>query len=141
MSYTVGWYIENEIIYAHYSGEASLEETRNSLLEVAELLNSSPRHLIHVYNDVGDVTQPLRAIDTLAIVRELGVPTRLGWSIVLREKSILVKLAVAFGTSVFKSRNRIFDSLDEANEFMKQMDPTLSWDKVNISLKISTSWS
>jgi hypothetical protein len=134
MPFSVDWYIENEIIYAHFEGESTVEELRDSLLTVRELIESSPRPLVHVITDVGDVTNPVGLKETLDVVREVGSNSGVGWSIILREESALVKLSVALGTSLFKSRNRTFDTLEEAEAFLIEKDPMINWDKVNKSV-------
>ncbi len=138
MPYTISWYIKNEIIYAHYSGAPTLAEMRQSLIDCNNLIDSSPRQQVHIFSDVGDVTQPVRPLDSLAIVREVGTRSRHGWTIILREKSFLIRMGVAFGTTVFKTRNRTYASIEEAIKFMKQVDPTLSWDKVVHETEVRT---
>ncbi len=68
------------------------------------------------------------------VVRQVETHPRSGWSITLREKSVLIKMGIMFGKSVFKLRNRTFNTLQEAKEFLKQMDATLSWDRANHAL-------
>ncbi|MEQ8674799.1 MAG: hypothetical protein RLP44_18245 [Aggregatilineales bacterium] len=131
MPYTIDWYIENEIIYVAYSGVTTAEELEESLYTIKEMIESSPRHLVHVISDVGDVTQSVKPLESLGIVRKVGNSPQSGWMIILREKSALIKFGVALGTTVFKSRNRTFDTLEQAVEFIKGMDTTLNWDAVN----------
>ncbi len=139
MPYAVSWYIENEIVYAHYSGVTTPEELRDSLILIKEMIERSSRQLVHVISDVGDVTQPVSPMESLGIIRKVGTPSQAGWMLVLREKSVVIKLGVALGTTVFKSRNRMFDSIEEATAFLKDMDTTLSWDKVTVAPQKSTA--
>lgn len=134
MPYLIDWYIPDEVIYIHYTGETSPDELRESLIQLQSMIDSSSRQLVHVISDAGDVTKPLAPKDALSVVREVGTHDRSGWNIILREKSFLVKMGVAFGMSVFKTRNRTFDTLEEANAFLKQMDADLNWNKVNQSI-------
>lgn len=136
MAYAVNWYIENEIVYVHYAGATTADELRESLIKTKAMIEQSPRQLVHVLTDVGDVTEPLGPMDSLRIIREEGSHARAGWQIILREKSVLMKMGIAFGTSILKSRTRTFDTLDEADAFLRQMDDSLSWDKVNTALQI-----
>ena len=134
MSYSVDWYIENEIIYLYYWGESTADELRDSLLTVIDMIKKSPRQLIHVLTDVGDVNQPVSPKQSLEVIREVGSDDQMGWNIVLREKSVMIKIGIAFGTSIFKTRNRAFDTLAEAEAFLAEKDPTINWDKVNKSV-------
>ncbi len=139
MSYAVSWYIENEIVYVHYAGVTTADELRESLIKAKAMIEQSSRQLVHVLTDVGDVTEPLGPMESLRIIREEGSHSRAGWQIILREKSVIMKMGIAFGTSILKSRTRTFNTLEESDEFLRQMDDSLSWDKVNISLEISTT--
>jgi hypothetical protein len=136
MPYTINWYIENEIIYIQYEGETTSDELRHSLLDIQQFINDSPRALVHVLTDVGDVTDPVPIRDTLQIVREVGAHDRMGWQITLREDSVLMKMGIAFGTTIFKTRARTFDTMDEAAAFLKTMDEDIHWENANPSLII-----
>ena len=97
----MGWYIENEILYTHYSGVVTVDEVRECLTLGKNMIENSPQPLVHSITDIGDVTEPLKPQKSLEVVREVGIHERTGWNIILREKSILLKIGIAFGTSVF----------------------------------------
>ncbi len=130
MPYNISWYIENEIVFLEYSGISTMDELRESMLKTKELIESSPRHFVHILTEVGKVTEPLKPQEVMTVMREVVSHPRTGWSIVLREKSVLIRIGIAIGTSVFKTRNRAFHTLAEAETFLKEMDKNLSWDRV-----------
>jgi len=134
MPYTVNWYIENEIIYSRYSGVITAEELANCLTTVKTLMENSPRNLVHAITDVGDVTQPVALKDSIRVVRQVGSSKHSGWTLTIREKSILVKMSAGMGASIFKTRFRAFDTLDQALAHLKAIDEDLSWDKVDTSV-------
>ncbi len=137
MPYSIHWYIENEIIYSRFWGVTAADEFRESLITISEMIESSPRNIVHVITDPGDVTVPLSPKDSLKIVREIGSPEKTGWNVLIREKSMLIKMSVAFGTSVFKMRNKTCDTMEDAVAFLKDIDSALSWDKADESVVIS----
>ena len=130
----MNWYIKDEIIYVRYSGVITVDELRDCLTKMRAFIESSPRGLVHFIMDVGDIVEPVGLSDTLKLVRELGSHPRLGWSLSLREKSVLVKMGISFGSSIFKTRFRTFDTLDQAVAHLKLFDEGLSWDKVDNSV-------
>jgi hypothetical protein len=134
MPYSLDWYIENEIIYASFSGVLTATDGRESLLGMIEMTESSPRPLVHIIADTGAVIQAASPKESMTVLREIKPHPRTGWTIMLHEKSILIKMGVMFGASLFKSRYRTFDSLVDARNFLTSMDPTLSWDRVNQTL-------
>ncbi|HEX2622029.1 MAG TPA: hypothetical protein VHL11_17855 [Phototrophicaceae bacterium] len=137
MPYSVRWYIENEIVYASYSGTVTAEDLRACMTEAIDMIESSPRPLVHTINDVGDVVVPLPVKDTMRVVREVGAHDRVGWNLTVREKSALARMGSFMGASIFKMRFRAFATVDEGMSYLKQMDKTLHWDKVKLSPSVS----
>ncbi len=134
MPYSVDWYIEDELIYLYYWDETTPDELRASLLEIQTMTQQSSRPLVHIFTDVGDVTKPVTPKESLDIIRDVGTNDKSGWNIILREKSIMMKIGIAFGTSIFKTRTRTFDTIEEAEAFLAEKDPTINWDNVNKSV-------
>lgn len=134
MPYSINWYIENEIIYSNYSGIVTPDELRACLTAVKEMVESSPRPLVHIISDLGDIEQGVPLKESIHIVRDVGGHSRSGWMLSIREKSVLMKMGSAMGSSLFKLRYRAFSTLEEAEVHLKSMDQALSWDKVNKSL-------
>ncbi len=134
MPYSVNWLIENEIIYARYSGATTAQEMRDCLMKTRAMIEGSSRPLVHMISDVGDVTETVPLKESLPIIREIGSPAQAGWSITLREKSIFIKMGAAMGASIFKMRYRTFDTIEEALAHLKLVDQTLSWDKIDQSV-------
>jgi hypothetical protein len=138
MNYSVDWLIENEIIFVQYSGPMNAVNLRISLQQVRELIEKSPRQRIHVITDVGDISRALPMSDAAKIVREFAVHPRVGWRIILRERSIFVKVGILLATAVFETQTKMFATLEEAQEFLTEQDPNISWHlmKKNLSADI-----
>lgn len=130
MPYTTDWLIPNEILYVHYSGASTADELRECLLKLHDMIESSPRHFVHVISDVGDVEATVPVMESLRIVRQVGDHPRSGWSLNIREKSPVVKMGSAIGSSVLNLRFRAFATLDQALNHLKEFDDVLSWDKL-----------
>jgi hypothetical protein len=133
MPYSVNWFIENEIIYTTYSGVMTTDELKKSSVTIISLIESSPRSLVHIINDGGNVTQALSPKQGLSIIREVKPHPRAGWNISLHEISMFSKMLFMFSSSILGMRNRSFDTMEEAVAFLKEMDSTLSWDRADYS--------
>ena len=131
MPYSVDWLIPGQVIYACYSGEFTEDELRMSLRTLIDMIDSSSSPYVHIIADTGDVTKPVPPQKVLKISREVGSHERTGWNLILRERSTLVKMGVAFGSTLIKSKIRSFDTFEDAEQFLRKIDETLSWDKVN----------
>lgn len=134
MPYSISWYIENEIIYSRFTGETTPEELQEQLADLKRLIASSPRELVHVINDSREVEEALSPKATLDVIRKSGFPERLGWTMVITKQSSLHKMAAALATSLFKIRTRFFDTVDEAQAFLKDIDSTINWEQADTSI-------
>lgn len=136
MTYSIDWLIPGQIIYAYFSGVLEENEVRDALMSILDMIKSSDYPYVHIIDDTGDITMPLSPRKMLEISRELINNDRLGWSLIIREKSILVKMGVAFGSSVIKSKVRSFKTFDEAAQFLKEVDGMLDWNQMNSELGV-----
>lgn len=133
MPYQIDWYIKDEIIYTYFSGIVTHDDLRESSIKTFQMIESSPRALVHHIADSGDVVKSISLKDLVNVVREVGHHPRVGWSFSIRQKAGLPKMMAAIGTSIFKMRYRSFDTLEETLKFLKDFDQTISWDKSNES--------
>ncbi len=131
MPYQVNWYIENQIIYTHYSGIMSPDDLRESLQKCLQMIESSPREIVHAISDVGDVVEAISMKESLNILRETGTHPRSGWNFTIRQKSSMMKMVAAMGSSIFNLRYRTFDTLDESLRYLKDFDQNISWEQVD----------
>ena len=136
MTYSIDWLIPGQIIYAYFSGVLEENEVRDALMSILDMIKNSDYPYVHIIDDTGDITMPLSPKKMLEISRELINNDRLGWSLIIREKSILVKMGVAFGSSVIKSKVRSFNTFDEAAQFLKEVDGMLDWSQMNSELGV-----
>ncbi|MCA9895877.1 MAG: hypothetical protein KC615_22990 [Anaerolineae bacterium] len=131
MPYSVNWLIPDQVIFAHFSGETTEDDLRGSLISVKDIIESSDNQYVHLITDTGDVTKAVPSHKALQILREIGTHDRLGWNLIIRERSPLVKLGVALTTVLNKSNTRSLDSLEAAETFLKKMDESLDWENTN----------
>lgn len=134
MPYSVSWYIKDEIVYTRYSGVVTPDEMRKCMIEATELIESSPRNLVHAISDVGDVMEAVSLKDSITIVREVGMHPRAGWSFVIREKSPLIKMGAAMGASIFRMRYKALDTMEQVREHLKFFDQDIHWENADESV-------
>jgi hypothetical protein len=137
MPVSVNWLIDNEIVFAYYHGKLTIDEFTTSLITMKQMVETSPRHLVHLISDVGDVTDSLPIGESLKVVRQLGPHPRTGWTLTLRETSTIIKLSSSLARSLLKVRTRTFDTLDEAIDHLTKFDPQINWEKMDKSVVAS----
>lgn len=131
MPYTVNWLIPDEIIYAHYSGVVTAAELHECLVKMYTMIESSSRHLVHMISNLGDIVEGVPLLESIQIVRKVGAHPRSGWTISLREESILMRMGASIGTSIFRMRFTTTTTLERAYAHLRDVDTTLSWDKLD----------
>lgn len=131
MPYAVNWLIPNEIIYSHYSGIVTAAELHECLVRMYDMIESSPRHLVHMISNLGDIVEGVPLLESIQIVRNVGAHPRAGWTISLREESILMRMGASIGTSIFRMRFTTASTLDRAYAHLQDVDAALSWDQLD----------
>lgn len=127
MPYTVIWLIPDRVIYAHYSGNIAEDELRENLQLMNDMIDSSRLPDVHIISDTGNITNSLLDPSSLKISREIGSHERTGWVITIREKMLALKMDTAPDASAITSKMRFFNTLEEAENFLKQADTSLYW--------------
>jgi hypothetical protein len=139
MPFKINWLIENEVILKQYHGVITVDELQKSLFAANEMIAASPRPIVHVLSDVGDVTQGLPVAESVKTIRSVTIHPRAGWSITLREKSMLIRMSIALARSLLKARARTFETMDEALAHLRHVDRQLTWDNLNEALLATLS--
>lgn len=137
MPYTVEWFIPNQVIYTRYFGVIEEQELLESLSAMNAMVAGSPHPYVHTIADVGDVVKPVYPQKAMQIAREAGSHERTGWNLIIREQSVLVKLGIAFGAVLVKSKLRAFATQKEAEAFLRDVDGTLNWQGINEAITLS----
>ncbi|MEZ4670886.1 MAG: hypothetical protein R3E39_23530 [Anaerolineae bacterium] len=131
MACSIDWYVENEIIYVRYWGVISIEDVRHGLATTKAMIDGSPRHLVHVIYDVGEIEVPLNPKENLALVRESGTHPRAGWNVMVGEKSVLIRMGSKLGAGLLNVRIWSVDTVEESEAFLHDRDSAIRWENVN----------
>jgi len=125
MGYEVKWHTENTIVLVQLSGELEIEEFANLDRLIIQHMDQSPRILVHVWIDAKEVTQfPTNVRQVFKGLTHKN-HKRLGWSIVITDNRMVQFLGYMVTQLNNKARFRAFSTDEEAQSFLKQMDPNL----------------
>lgn len=131
MPFTIDWLIPGQVIFLRVFGVITEDDMRASFESVNNMIESSNYPHVHLIDDTGDVEKPISPLKALDIGRQIGIHERLGWALITREKSVLVKMGTAFGSSLVKSKVKSFETLEDAEAFLKDVDASLKWDQID----------
>ena len=125
MPYQTGWYVDKRVIVTRYTGTIGVEDIRGQIAETnAMMLEGTP--LIHSIIDLSQIEKwpPLNVVNEFRSMNIEPLREKIGWSIIVAN-NVVLKFGGALFAPIFKLRQRIFSSLDEALIFLQENDSTL----------------
>jgi hypothetical protein len=137
MAYAIGWYIEGEVVYVQYSGVASVEEMHQEMIEANEFLAQGTRPLVHMLVDTTKVTKASTLVEVAQAMKGFRLDPHAGWIITVGEPDKLVKFITSIARQIWRVRQRSFDTMDEAIDFLREVDGELDWNKAEASILTS----
>ena len=123
MSIRLSWFLENRVIMISAEGEYTDDELIGLDPQVIKYLDQSSAPLVHMIMD----RQETNHIPSIKSVTQVKWPrhSRYGWTLVVGSSNPFQRFVVAIANNLFKGRQRNFDSLDEALDFLNFVDSTL----------------
>lgn len=123
MPVNLSWYIENRVIQIINEGQISDDDMLRIDQPIIDLMNASSFPLVHmiVDNSKATYTPSVKTITQAKFPRH----TKCGWVVLVGPANSFMKFVNAVVTNVFKTRNRMFDTFEEAVAFLNEVDSTL----------------
>jgi hypothetical protein len=123
MAHQTSWYIPRRVVLQRLYGTLTIEELKQINSEFEQCLNEGIP-MVHVLVDVSGVERYPIKLHEIAQAMQHG-DEREGWVMLIGANPILKFLGSAI-TQLAKLRFRTFNTVEEAFEFLKQQDYTLS---------------
>jgi len=125
MPYQTNWCVEQRVILTRYTGTIVAEDIHGQIEETRALIEQG-RPLIHSIIDLSQIDKwpPLNTVNEFRAMEIDAVREHMGWSIIVAN-NVVLKFGSALFAPIFKLRQRIFSTLDEALDFLQENDPTL----------------
>src|SRR5262249_44343349 len=123
MPVKLSWYVENRVMMVAAQGDYTDEELIALDDQVIKYLDQSTAPLVHMVMDRQETTH-IPSIKSVTMVKWPKHP-RYGWTLVVGSTNPFQRFVVALANNFFKGRQRNFDSLDEALDFLNHVDSTL----------------
>jgi hypothetical protein len=122
MPLQVSWIVENRIIHISSDGEVGDQDLLNIDPIMVDYINQSEAPLVHIIL-TGSASIPVG----FKTVKSLEWPqhARFGWTVLVGLTNPLFRMIAAAGASLFKTRLRNVDTLEEALVFLQEVDSTL----------------
>lgn len=135
MVYSIGWFVDKQIVYMRHWGEVPAQEVHTVLQEFNQYAEQSDHPLVHCLIDLADVTKHPSGLEVPKILRGFKPHARSGWTLSIGEKNPLIKFVSTLVRQLSgQHRQRAYDTFEEAFDFLKQADSTIDWSKANYTL-------
>ena len=119
----VSWLLENRVMLTYNQGVVSDQDMFNIDQPVLDYMNQCTAPLVHM---IVDHRNGIGSPSTKALA-QLQWPKhpKVGWMIMVGMANPFQKFVVAVASNFFKTRMRMFDRMDEALDFLNEIDSTL----------------
>jgi hypothetical protein len=123
MPHNISWLVEGRVILAELTGEVSSDEFRAYDRTMCEHLDSAAASQAHYVVN----TSQLEGVPNLNDIKEFTFlkHPHLGWTAAIGTFDPLVRLVGNLMSKVYKFRTRELKSVEEAFDFLQQVDATL----------------
>ncbi len=126
MAISMGWLIEDHVLYLKLSGKISLGELENAIENLLILIDQSPTSPIHVFSDLSDMDSiPLDLHGLANVSIKLVNNPKMGWSVMIKTHQSFFEQIVNLVGRIARADYHFVDSLDEGIAFLAEHDDTL----------------
>jgi hypothetical protein len=123
MPMQLSWYLENRVMLLVNHGDSSDQDVFDIDQPIIDYLNQSQAPLVHlIIDNIG-----AKYIPSVKAVTSVKWPKhpQYGWTILVGLTNPFQRFVNVVATNFFKARQRMFDTMDEALDFLNEVDSTL----------------
>lgn len=123
MPVQLSWYIEHRVIQIINSGEISDQDMLDSDQPIIDYFNESNVPLVHLIVDNSNAryTPSVKSVTMAKFPKH----AKCGWVLLVGPANSFMRFVNAVVSNIFKTRNRMFETFDEALDFLNDMDGSL----------------
>ena len=139
MPYRVSWLVEGRVIMAELSGNLTRQELLPYNQTICQHLDSAGTSQVHYLVDASRVHN----VPSLTAAKDFTFlyHPRMGWTAAVGVQSPLVRWVGNFLSKLLKARTRELPSVDEALDFLQQVDSTLPNLRPAVTLHLSRRYA
>ncbi|MCA0454305.1 MAG: hypothetical protein LCI00_10060 [Chloroflexi bacterium] len=134
MGFSAEWYLADKILYARNWGKTTPESVRKQVDTLDQMLTDSAAGSIYVILDLTQVTKALNLRDFPKAFGSYKTNPKYGWMLMVGQKDPVVRFASGVATTLFKAKQRSFNTVTEAVDFLRNVDPDIDWSTVDPSV-------
>ncbi len=131
MPHKTCWYIEKEVLYAEFSGATTVLEARTFLEEMNAYARQGHHSKVHVVVNLSGVTRPLNIAGIAQAFYNFKPDPKVGWAVTVTQQNTALKFTIRLASQVLGVMRSSFDTVQEALDFLREMDSEVNWDKAD----------
>lgn len=125
MPYTVNWYLDKRIILANLWDDVTVDEYNEMAQMVEDMLTIGNDPYVHCIINMANIgNSPTRLVELQSALKPMLSHPQLGWSLPIMSDETQRYLVVML-SKIYQVRWREMKSIEEALQFLAQMDQTL----------------
>ena len=124
MPVEVSWLVENRVIYSRCHGVLSVAEVKEASSQTTRMMNSGIKFVHQIANATDIERLSFNLTDLMKSFRGFPASPNMGWTLTVSPNAIhrfISSIVVQMGSS----RQRVFNTLEEAIAFLQSIDETL----------------
>jgi hypothetical protein len=123
MAIQLSWYLENRVILLTSQGDSSDQDLLDLDQQIIEYLNQCEAPLVHLIAD----HRKGGKMPSVKVSTQIQWPKhpQYGWGIMVGLTNPVQRFLVAVASNFFKVRQRMFNTMDEALDFLSEVDSSL----------------
>lgn len=125
MSYRLSWYVPGRIVLYEMvdaESETDFEQLDQDFLAHLDRAEGPLVHFLFEFESVDTGQRPdIRSMTGMQFVRD----PRTGWVIVISKPNPIIKFLITTAAQINQARFRLFDTRDQALDFLQDVDATL----------------
>jgi hypothetical protein len=123
MPIQLSWYLENHVMLLNNEGDSADQDVLKVDQPILDYLNQSQAPLVHLIID-NTRAKYIPSVKAITAVKWPKHP-QYGWTILVGLTNPFQRFVNVVATNFFKARQRMFDTMDEALDFLNEVDSTL----------------
>jgi hypothetical protein len=127
MPIDISWLLENRVIHVHPSGVATLEEfaaVNDTIIQMIHQGVANGASAVHIFVNAIQLRQQPSPLEVRRVFTHTAEPG-LGWSVVGGVGNPVIIFFTKIITSAAASKTRIFETPDQALDFLRRKDESL----------------
>ncbi len=133
ISYSIDWVINKRVLYSRVWGVQTQEHIEQSDEDMKQFLEEGTP-LIHLIMDARELESMPKSLGNIQSTISAITDPAYGWVVAIETKNPVTKFMGLMVAKLFRLRFRRVATIEDAIQFLSEMDNTLNWQEADMSI-------